>query len=191
MGNACRISSIDYSSDDESGGGGGTSRWIIILQAKGDVMKLESRGAKIKAGDVMLQHPHHFLCLASTILVRRKSKMIPAKATLQPGKIYLLLPLPDPEGQEHDQEEREGHEPLLPTSNKAEGTTKFIISKHYLDKILSESKQQGSSSRRSSIRRSAPIPQRRSSSSKRRSCESSVQRRSIVWSPALDSIPEK
>ncbi|KAJ7530919.1 hypothetical protein O6H91_14G024700 [Diphasiastrum complanatum] len=156
---------------------------ITVLQANGKVLEFSQ---KVRAAELIVGHPHHFLCNASAILSGERGKMLPPRAVLQRGKIYLLLPLPgarhsSTKGSSSSSEGDELQQANTMCDNArsavARRTTKFVISKQYLDKILLHN-----DGKVKELNRGPAAAPKQTITVKRRS--------TMSWAPALESIPE-
>ncbi|KAL3692268.1 hypothetical protein R1sor_005919 [Riccia sorocarpa] len=64
---------------------------VKILHGDGQVLSLAA--PNLKVGDVLIRHPHHYMCHMSPDQ-SNKSTMLPLDTELEPGSVYFLLPLP-------------------------------------------------------------------------------------------------
>ncbi|CAM6099761.1 unnamed protein product [Calypogeia fissa] len=64
---------------------------VRVVHGDGQVL---SRLPPVKVADILVNHPHHYICHMCPELPTNKSPMLPLDYDLEPGYLYFLLPLP-------------------------------------------------------------------------------------------------
>ncbi|KAG6556505.1 hypothetical protein Mapa_001831 [Marchantia paleacea] len=161
----------------------GAKQVVTVLQADGRVLEFPR---PIRVSDLLYDHPNHFVCHSSALVLMQQGKMLPHNTLLNRGHVYFLLPLPSA-----SPAVVESAPLLLSEGIKPAKTMKFVISKQQLAKILAEGnikvvtkdpepashKQVIYSQRSSHIRvLHHPAP--------------TLVKRPGTWTPGLDSISE-
>lgn len=162
---------------------------VTVLRADGKVLSFYSRVAVV---DLILDHPNHFVC--RLLMPKQQAKILPMHTVLEPGEVYLLLPIPcnshgggDSEVEERAEDYSDSSSLLHrePPRQAVQGTVsmKFVISTEQFTKIMSGSIKEG---RLKKSKGQGTAKKRNRSRSK----EASMKGPHTHWRPALSSIQE-
>ena len=157
---------------------------VTVLKADGNVLTFENT---VRVADIILEFPNHFMCHSSSLLLLQQVKILPRGATLIPGEVYFLVPIPGQESEnnrsaveESDTESLLYIEPPQRNIQRTSGSMKFVISPEHFSRIMSGSvlKEGRSKLKRQLSKKLLIQPKKPSPAS------------NISWQPRLPSIGE-
>jgi hypothetical protein len=174
----------------------GSKHVVTVLQNDGKVLEFSR---SLRVADLLHDHPKHFVCHSSALVLLQQGKMLPRDAVLMRGEVYFLLPLPKSKRNNQPSTIPEtgapltsGHQRQPGEETKSGGTMKFLITKQQLAKILAEGSvkvEPRAPEMRSSLPQSNEL--KNTTSVRVLHCPSpTLMKRSVTWSPGLESISE-
>lgn len=182
----------------QAGNRKGSKHVVTVLQSDGRVLEFSR---SLRVADLLYDHPKHFVCHSSALVLLQQGKMLPANSLLMRGEVYFLLPLPKsksenqapPKGAENVAPVPSSQQQLLPREDaKPAGTMKFLITKQQLAKILAEGsiKVEPKAAELTSLLPESNALARSSTMRVLHRPSPTLVKRSVTWSPGLESISE-
>lgn len=174
----------------------GSKQVVTVLQSDGRVLEFS---CSLRVADLLYDHPKHFVCHSSALLLLQQGKMLPQNAQLMRGEVYFLLPVPksNPESQSPPMSAENAvsvtsTQQLPQEEAKAAGTMKFLITKQQLAKILAEGsiKVEPKAPELVSLLPESHAPARSNTMRVLHRPSPTLVKRSVTWSPGLESISE-
>ncbi|CAM6095931.1 unnamed protein product [Calypogeia fissa] len=172
----------------------GSKQVVTVLQSDGRVLEFSR---SLRVADLLCDHPKHFVCHSSALVLLQQGKMLPPDAMLMRGEAYFLLPTPKSKCEskfsspmQNDAQLTQSEQPR--EEPKAGGTMKFLITKQQLARILAEGsiKVETKAPELVSSIPESNVPSRPSSLRVLHRPSPTLVKRSVTWSPGLESISE-
>lgn len=173
----------------------GSKQVVTVLESDGRVLEFPR---SLRVADLLYDHPKHFVCHSSALVLLQQGKMLPPNAILMRGEVYFLLPLP--KSKADDNQSARGVESGSPLSSAQQpreesrtgGTMKFLITKQQLAKILAEGsiKVETRAPELSSSLPQSNVPTRSLPARVLHRPSPTLVKRPVTWSPGLESISE-